>query len=82
MRNLKNFWIELLIDGRKTKISTGPRSKSGGFSMTIFMRDRGKSVKGLVITGRASTGGSLVELHTTQWGPDSSLLSFTKVNPR
>ena len=41
-RNVRNFWIELNVDGRETEIATGPVAKDGGFSMSILIRENGK----------------------------------------
>lgn len=40
MRNVRNFWIEVEVDGRKEKIETGPRNADGGFMITIGMRTK------------------------------------------
>lgn len=40
-RNVRNWWIEVQVDGRKGRIACGPVSKSGGFSLTIKQRDKG-----------------------------------------
>lgn len=40
-RNVRNFWIELEVDGKQTKIATGPRSVEGGFSLRVRMRQHG-----------------------------------------
>ena len=41
---MRNFWIEANIDGRKTKLMGGPRSKTGGLRLQIRMRDSGQSI--------------------------------------
>ena len=56
---VRNFWIEALIDGRKTKLSGGPRSKHGGFSLTVFQRSQGGITRALIIDGFANEGGQL-----------------------
>ena len=54
-KNVRNFWIELEVDGRKTKIATGPRSKDGGFKLILKMRENGKeSNKEFHLTGFTS----------------------------
>jgi hypothetical protein len=53
-RNVRNFWVEVEIDGRKTKFAGGPRSKDGGLRVTIKQRHRGKVVKALEVEGEAS----------------------------
>ena len=58
-RNVRNFWVELNVDGR-TEIAAGPRSKDGGFRLVVRVREDGAiSEKHLVITGRALSDGTL-----------------------
>lgn len=40
-RNVRNFWIEANIDGRTSKVATGPASKDGGFDLEILFRELG-----------------------------------------
>lgn len=47
-RNVRNWWIELEVDGKKTKIGAGPRRKDGGFTLRIHQRNRGGVVKNVV----------------------------------
>ena len=58
-RNVRNFWIDCEIDGRTSTLSGGPRSKDGGFHMTIKMRNDGSIEKPLTISGYALKDGSL-----------------------
>ena len=60
-RNLRNFWIELEVDGRKTMIETGPRHADGGFDLIIKVRE-GKGVHrhSLRVTGVVNIEGKLV----------------------
>lgn len=39
MRNVRPFWLEIEIDGRKHRICTGPRSRTGGFKIKVFWRN-------------------------------------------
>ena len=41
---MRNYWIELSVDGRKHKVATGPRGKNGGFDLKIFVKKNGRSV--------------------------------------
>lgn len=59
-RNTRNFWITADVDGRKGEIATGPRSKDGGFSLTVAMRSEGKITRPLTITGEVRGGYLLV----------------------
>lgn len=61
-RNVRNFWIEARIDGKKTPIATGPRRKDGGFSMTIYMRNEGGVETAVRVYGSARFGDGSLEL--------------------
>lgn len=41
MRNVRNFWLVLLVDGRASSVRAGPRSSDGGFELRITFRERG-----------------------------------------
>ena len=58
-RNVRNFWVECKIDGQKTRLAGGPRSKDGGFSLTIYQRRRGNVEVAFSIEGRADTDGRI-----------------------
>ena len=59
-RNVRNFWIELDVDGRKKKVCTGPRTANGEFEITIRVRDHGDiSPEELKIWGRIDSDGTL-----------------------
>ncbi len=51
----RNFWVECNIDGRATKLEGGPRSKDGGFNLTIYQRDEGAIKEAITITGYKRT---------------------------
>lgn len=59
-RNVRNFWITLDVDGKKTRVETGPRSRDGGFNMTILTRTNGAiGDNRTVIYGRLLSSGLL-----------------------
>lgn len=65
-RNVRNFWIDGRIDGRSADLSGGPQSKDGGFSLTIYQRNKGEVMEALRINGRVLSDGSLkLEAETT-----------------
>jgi len=41
-RCVRNFWIELDVDGRKHRIATGPKGSGGGFRLVIRHRANGR----------------------------------------
>lgn len=56
-RNVRNFWLDAQIDGRKETLSGGPVSKEGGLDVKIYMRDKGEvshalSVKAYIARGK------------------------------
>jgi hypothetical protein len=53
-RNVRNFWIECEVDGRRTKVALGPQAKDGGFSLTVYQRSDGEVTKALQVQGRAT----------------------------
>jgi hypothetical protein len=59
-RNVRNFWIEGRIKGRKTKISGGPVSKDGGMVFSLSIRHKGRVVKdAILIAGEVLDDGRL-----------------------
>lgn len=57
-RNVRNFWLELNVDGR-SRVETGPRSKDGGFEFTILMRDGGDITRPMSVRGYVDRDGKL-----------------------
>ena len=53
-RNVRNFWVEVEVDGRTSKVETGPSAKDGGFNITILMRDKGYVIHPVTIKGRSN----------------------------
>ena len=51
--NVRNFWIEAEVDGRKTPIAFGPQGKDGGFHLILYMRNKGEVEEVVWINGEA-----------------------------
>lgn len=56
-RNVRNFWIEGNINGKATKIASGPVRKDGGFTLTIYMRNKGEVCPVVDISGWTNPDG-------------------------
>lgn len=56
---MRNFWVELRVDGQKTIRATGPQRKDGGFRLTIRQRNKGASEEVLRVFGEANPDGTL-----------------------
>ena len=63
---VRNFRIECEIDGRKTKLSGGPQGKEGGFKLTVYIRDKGKSVHGCALVGRVNQDSLQLEIWSSE----------------
>jgi hypothetical protein len=73
-RNVRNFWITLNVDGKKTPVATGPRSRAGGFRCRILMRGDGAiSDEDLVVEGSNHKG----LLRLTVWVRGEAIFSRT-----
>lgn len=59
---LHNFHVVARVDGRDNIVSFGPRSKDGGFSLTITMLNRGEIVKAVQIEGKVKDNGAALLL--------------------
>lgn len=62
---LRNFWIEVEIAGRKTKLKGGPASRLGGMKVTLYQRDNGSIHKSVAIDCEADTVGNLMTTVST-----------------
>lgn len=50
---MRNFYLTAKVDGRKTLLTAGPRSKYGGFDLHIQQRDKGIITSAIKVTGYA-----------------------------
>lgn len=58
IRNVRNFWINLDVDGRQP-IATGPSEASGGASAVIKVRLAGDPIDALEVDMHANVDGTL-----------------------
>ena len=58
-RNVRNFWVTVDVDGKATRVATGPRGKAGGMDITLYQRDAGEVVKVCDILCRCNEEGTL-----------------------
>lgn len=77
---VRNWWIEVEIDGRKTKLCGGPQSKDGGFTLKIHQRDKGGIIPDVLsISGDAANDGSL---HLAAYGDNTTGPVFVRRTTR
>jgi len=70
MRVVRPSWVELSVDGRKAKVATGPRSRSGALSASFQAREGGRAVRALSVEFRPSADGATTTL--VVWLPDGT----------
>lgn len=58
-RNVRNFWVEADIDGRRERLSGGPVARDGGFELTVYIRDRGSVRRAVEMRGYEYEDGKL-----------------------
>jgi len=68
---VRNFYIVAWIDGRKTPIRGGPRSKDGGFTLAIKQRNKGEIDVPITIQGTVMLDGNL---QLTVYNEDKELI--------
>ena len=56
---MRNFYMKSMVDGRKTPITGGPRSKDGGMFITLYQKEKGESVEVLNVTSSVLPDGKL-----------------------
>jgi hypothetical protein len=61
---IRNFYIDADIDGRRTGLSGGPASKTGGLSATILVRHEGTILRAVQIWAHAKEDGTLTLMVT------------------
>ena len=66
-KNVRNFWIDLNVDGRQNIIGTGPKSRDGGLKLTLCQRNEGCVDKVLEINCYCGSDG---QLHTRVGGEE------------
>lgn len=59
MRHVRNFWIDAVIDGRRTKLQGGPRARDGTLYLRLFQRDEGEVRLALEVSCSATPSGVL-----------------------
>lgn len=76
--SVRNFWVEVVIDGRKTVLSGGPRSKTGGMNIRIYQRDKGTITQPIYIDCRESHGQLSTYIRTLQNGDSNNICIETE----
>jgi hypothetical protein len=73
-RCVRNFFLQIEVDGKKTPIRTGPRSKNGGFHCRLLIRTDGQVHNDdVTIEGRERNG----LLYLTIWAGGENIFRRT-----
>ena len=74
-RNVRNFWVSASVDGKASKMESGPQGKAGGFQITIKVRDSGSiSPKIITILGETKD----CRLTVRAFGPECGEVCLSK----
>lgn len=60
---VRNFWIETNIDGRKTKLTGGPKNKLGGLTTKVYARNAGSIQLACKVVCRECAGDLIVMIY-------------------
>ena len=72
---VRNFWATVNVDGYKTEMAGGPRSKEGGLTVEVKQRDEGQKVTAVKVRcfevdgglfSEVSIGGKVVGTYSTR----------------
>ncbi len=58
-RVVRNFWVAGDVDGRRSRISGGPRARDGGLSLTLYQRKEGGVAVALKVECHSRSDGTL-----------------------
>ena len=81
---VRNFYVQVEIDGRKTRLEGGPQAKTGGMQITLLQRDRGAKKKQLRINCFEVDGNLKTEVFVVdeederRWDPSPTLVLDTR----
>jgi hypothetical protein len=71
-KNVRNFWVNVEVDGRSSALASGPVAKDGGFTCGISVRHKGEVCNNAVmITGRVNPDGTL-EIKINGFDPETN----------
>ena len=59
MMAIRNFWIRSEIEGRKTLLAGGPRSRTGEMATDLFVKENGEIYQALRISCIPQENGTL-----------------------
>jgi hypothetical protein len=59
-RVVRNFYINAEVDGRRSRISGGPRARDGGMTLTLYQRRSGGVATVLILRCNVEKNGKLV----------------------
>lgn len=59
IKNVRNFWVAVEVDGRNSKLASGPEAKDGGIDCEVSIRRDGQVDCALRIRGVAHPDGTL-----------------------
>jgi len=74
MRNVRNWWITSDVEGRKSRIDFGPKSKDGGFAVHVYQRVNGSPKKVATMNGFVNNDTLILEF--TPWQCEGATVQY------
>lgn len=73
-QNVRNAWIQVRVDGRKSEIATGPRARNGGMIARFYVRHNGSVTPSVTVETMADDPTDPDRLTLRIWAPDGALI--------
>ena len=77
---VRNFWVEVEVDGRSTKLKGGPHNKYGGMIIKLYQRKEGEITLAARIDCTSDGEKLYTEIRAAQ--PQSPGCAFSKITSK
>lgn len=80
IKSVRNFWVVVDSDGRQNPIATGPRSRDGQMTITLYVRQNGQSKVACAIDCIPQSDGEhlRINIRPEDEYKDASVLMYTR----
>lgn len=76
-RNVRNGWAVVGVDGKASKLASGPRGADGGLTVTVYVRSAGSVVAGCSVRQWVQDGAVVLAVYD-----DNGVIIWRKVTSR
>jgi type III secretory pathway lipoprotein EscJ len=79
---MRNHWVNISVDGRKTDLATGPRRKDGEMTIELAQMNLGYSLDIIKIKCYPKEIDGVLHVVTDIFDKNTGALVYTKTTPR